>query len=239
MKCINRSTTLRNSLRTAAVFASLAANAFGGNCVPVAGDRVRAKDLAVVNDWFATLDGATEFGMTPLAGVTRIMRGRELLTLARAAKGTSIPEAFADICVERAARSLTREQLQPVLDAALGGAAIILEFSRYRIPDGSMEFTRAGLAPSGLWRGRVKYGANRSTPIWAAIQWGAPKTKAREVEHGDRVAVEVTSGAARLAFEAVAESAGHAGESILIRNPENGHIFQAQVLEEGKVFIHK
>jgi flagella basal body P-ring formation protein FlgA len=57
------------------------------------------------------------------------------------------------------------------------------------------------------------------------------------VERGDTVTVEVTSGAAMLVFEALAESPGRAGESILIRNPENGRYFRARVEARGKVSI--
>jgi hypothetical protein len=179
--------------------------------------------------------------MTPLAGVTRVMRGQELAALAKSAHQGPIPVSFSDICVERATQPLSRERLQPVLDAALGSPVTILEFSHYALPAGELEFTRVGLAHSGLWRGRLIYGVNHSIPVWATIQTVpvAIKSRIREVQHGDRVAVEVTSGAARLSFEAIAESAGHTGESVLVRNPDNGRLFAAQVLAEGKVFIHK
>jgi hypothetical protein len=218
-----------------------AANAPG--CVAVEGDRVLAKDLVAVDAWFARLDPSLEVGMTPLAGVTRVIKRRELAALARSAEGAGIPDSISDICVERTAEPLTLRQLQPVLDAAAGGTPVaILEFSHYRIPNGNIEFVRAGLAPTGLWRGRVIYGANHSLPIWALVRTGgvsAPKTGRREVERGDAIKVEVTSGAARLAFEAVAESAGRQGDSVLVRNPENGHLFQAKVLQTGKVVINK
>jgi flagella basal body P-ring formation protein FlgA len=61
----------------------------------------------------------------------------------------------------------------------------------------------------------------------------------REVERGDKVAVEVASGGAFLSFEATAESAGRAGETIVIRNPENGRQFQAKIMSKGKVSVQK
>jgi flagella basal body P-ring formation protein FlgA len=61
----------------------------------------------------------------------------------------------------------------------------------------------------------------------------------RDVERGDQVAVEVSSGGARLAFEATAESSGRAGDSIVIRNPANGGMFQARVEAKGKVSVKK
>ena len=230
-----------NRLLSAAAFACLAAHARAAGCFTVTGDRVRAADLAAANSWFAQLDPRMEAGASPLAGITHVIKGRELAAFARAAHGQAVPDFFADICVEREAHFLTREMLQPVLDAALGSPATILEFGHYRLPDGHFEFTRAGLAPSGLWRGRVLYGDHHSAPVWAKVQMGAgvPQGKARAVERGDQVAVEVTSGAARLGFEASAETAGQVGESVLVKNPQNGHLFQAKVVEEGKVFVHR
>ena len=60
-----------------------------------------------------------------------------------------------------------------------------------------------------------------------------------EVERGEKVNVEVKSGEARLSFDAVAESSGRAGESVLIKNPDNGRRFQARVEAKGKVVVTK
>ena len=59
------------------------------------------------------------------------------------------------------------------------------------------------------------------------------------VARGERVTVEVTSGSARLTFESTAESAGHMGDFVLVRNPANGRLFQAKVFSDGKVLIQK
>jgi flagella basal body P-ring formation protein FlgA len=59
----------------------------------------------------------------------------------------------------------------------------------------------------------------------------------REVERGDKVTVEVSSGSARLSFDGTAQSPGRAGESILIRNPESGRLFHARVEAKGRVMV--
>jgi flagella basal body P-ring formation protein FlgA len=54
----------------------------------------------------------------------------------------------------------------------------ILDFSRYPIPPGELEFTVSGLArPAAMapdapviWRGRVKYGDRRTVTIWASVR---------------------------------------------------------------------
>jgi flagella basal body P-ring formation protein FlgA len=60
-----------------------------------------------------------------------------------------------------------------------------------------------------------------------------------DVERGDRVEVEVTVGAAILDFEATAESSGKAGESILVKNPDNGHSFLAKIQNKGHVVVER
>jgi hypothetical protein len=219
----------------------LAANASG--CIAVEGERVLAKDLAAADPWFAQADPNLEIALSPLAGVTRVIKRRELLVLARSTEGAGTLDSISDICVERASQPLTARQLQPVLDAAMDGTPVtISEFSHYRIPHGTIEFARANLTPAGLWKGCVLYGTNHSVSIWVKLQMGsgaALKGKSREVERGARISVEVTSGAARLVFEAVAETAGRQGEWVLVRNPENGHVFQAKVFGDGKVVINK
>ncbi|MEO7144982.1 MAG: flagellar basal body P-ring formation chaperone FlgA [Bryobacteraceae bacterium] len=58
------------------------------------------------------------------------------------------------------------------------------------------------------------------------------------VERGDAVAVHVSSGGAQLQFEARAESSGHRGEIVAVRNPLNGRPFPAVVQSKGKVLVN-
>jgi len=60
-----------------------------------------------------------------------------------------------------------------------------------------------------------------------------------DVERGDRVEVEVTVGRAVLDFDATAESSGRAGESILVKNPDNGHSFLAKIQNKGHVVVER
>lgn len=71
-------------------------------------------------------------------------------------------------------------------------------------------------------------------PIFASML-----TKPCEVERGDVVRVEVSSGGAHLEFDAVAQSAARAGESIMVKNPENSGYFRARVDAKGKVSVTK
>lgn len=59
------------------------------------------------------------------------------------------------------------------------------------------------------------------------------------VQHGDKVEVTVSVGNVVITFDAQAESSGHPGETVIVRNPENGRRFVARVQEHGKVGIKK
>ena len=59
----------------------------------------------------------------------------------------------------------------------------------------------------------------------------------KDVKRGDTVAVEVRSGAARLAFTAKSESDGRVGDTIAVRNLSSNKIFQARVDGKDKAFV--
>ncbi|MBL8231788.1 MAG: flagellar basal body P-ring formation protein FlgA [Bryobacterales bacterium] len=55
----------------------------------------------------------------------------------------------------------------------------VFDFSRYRVPVGTVEFPAAAM-PVGsplsgrfTWRGRVRYGKNRTAPVWAIVRVSA------------------------------------------------------------------
>jgi len=58
-----------------------------------------------------------------------------------------------------------------------------------------------------------------------------------EVNRGDLVHVEVRMGAARVALTGRAESAGHLGEFVPVRNLESSRVFQARVEGKGSVIV--
>jgi len=62
-------------------------------------------------------------------------------------------------------------------------------------------------------------------------------SEARDVERGDQVRVEATSGPATVGMTGRAESAGSRGETILVRNLASGKSFRAQVTAKGTVAV--
>lgn len=280
-------------------------------CVQVSGESILVRDLAGAVPALAALPPDEVLGYTPAPGARRLVSRRELARLAER-HGLRL-EPGPGLCVERAARLLSREELEAALRAALKEAAPegmpearleLLEFSRYPVPEGELEFKRAGLpAPPRvgipvIWRGRVRYGGSRSVPVWARVrlavaglgviaienlrsgrpieahqvrvgplEWfpfseapareaaqvigRAPRhaipagkpvlagalMPAHQVERGETVTVEVSSGAARLSLQARAESGGSAGDSLVLRNPSSGRTFAGRVEEGGKVVV--
>ncbi len=144
-------------------------------CHAVEGEHITGRDLATASPVFAALDPDLEIAATPLPGVPRLFRALELARLAEThALGIADNAApIAEVCFERATEPLTAEKLLPVLRSALAldDASIVIEdFSRAGVPRGTLEFTRAGLSPAGLWRGQVVYAEARSVPVWVRVQ---------------------------------------------------------------------
>lgn len=276
-------------------------------CRKLSGDRILARDLAAAVPVFQALDPSTPLAFSPLPGSRRVFFTADLRRLA--ARHNLTWEGTAEVCFEPDVEMLDPGRLLPLLHQSLGapGAVIeILDYSRFAIPKGTIEFPRSGLsAPrSGaeggpaLWRGHVRDEGRRSVPVWVRVRVRAPRARLvaaenlpagspiregqvavessqgfpfpalwldrveqavgraprrlilkgqpvsggmlvmpKEVEAGDTVEVEVQSGAARLRLKAKAETGGHAGEGILVRNPGNGRRFRAVVQEKGLVKV--
>jgi flagella basal body P-ring formation protein FlgA len=64
-------------------------------------------------------------------------------------------------------------------------------------------------------------------------------TRPNDVNRGDLVHVEVRFGAAHLVLTGRAESAGHIGDTIAVRNPDSSKVFHAMVEAAGKVIVER
>lgn len=224
-------------------------------CTVVEGDRIHGSDLAAEAAAFAAIDPTTDLGPAPVAGARRTLQNFELQKIAKERAiqlTTEVPTA----CFERATLVLTEKLIEAALRDTLDSrpetehaALEIADFSRNTLPVGELEFPIEGLAPSGLWRGRLIYAGSRSVPVWARVRvtdtatgkpvayWRAPSGP--EVARGDTVQVRVMSGGVLLAFETDAESSGHIGEQVTVRSPAGGQRFRGIVEARGKVVVRK
>jgi flagella basal body P-ring formation protein FlgA len=151
-------------------------------CIPIASDRIVARDLASAVAIFQTLDPGIPVGFAPVPGTQRILSGHELLVFAQrhgvmVGAGAVIP----DLCVQREAHVISRDEMKAALLAALGVVDAdleLLEFTSQPLPPGRLEFQRGTLnkPPVGApdtpitWRGRLIYDEQHSAIVWAKVR---------------------------------------------------------------------
>jgi len=202
-------------------------------CVAVEGAHILARDVAGVEAAFAALPPEERLGFAPAPGAVRHWTAAELTRLARRHGIEATPSR--GVCFGYTAAPPGEEEVMAAMRESLPDAQIeIVELSRYKAPRGRIEFPRRGLTAAGdvwMWRGTVRYGERRSVPVWARVKI------ALDVAKGETVEVVVSSGAARLKFDAVAETSGLSGADVIVKNPANGRRFRARVEGKRKVAV--
>jgi flagella basal body P-ring formation protein FlgA len=152
-------------------------------CIPVTGNRILGRDLALADPRFSGLPAGLTVGFTPAPGTKRIYAAPELQRLARAnALSIASPE---DICFEIPMIRVQEEDASAAMRRALPGDAAlkILELAAFDVPVGLLEFPIEGLEPTSaanhgvqLWRGHVQYAETRRASFWARVEVAVPVT---------------------------------------------------------------
>jgi len=282
-------------------------------CLSVPSAKIIAGDIAGAVPLFTQLAPETPVGFAPFPGTQRVLSSRELFLFA-AANGLKFPpgELAPSICVQRAVRPLSIEELRPVLLSALGVPDVameILEISDQLVPPGRLEFRREELNRPAkgdpqnpvIWRGQWIYDGQHSLAVWAKVRMavsrevvvaiqdipaesvvrveqvktissrqfplGEPSLNsaptieqiagkmtrraitageritaleleaAKDVIRGETVQVKVVDGAATVTLDAVAQSSGTKGETIIVHNPASGKNFRARIEERGQAAV--
>ena len=202
----------------------------GAECIPIARDKIVARDLAAAVPAFSALDPETVIGFTPLPGVQRVLTSRELLVIAKR-QGLETDTTIANVCVERAVQPLSLADLSAALTAALGiedARLEILAYSNQAVPPGRLEFAVAGLnkppadtpdAPV-IWRGRLVYDSERSLAIWAKVRIMVQRSAVMAVE---RIQIGATIRAEQLRISQIAQF------------PFSGHFLDSMSQVAGKI----
>ncbi|HVW87805.1 MAG TPA: hypothetical protein VHB50_24135, partial [Bryobacteraceae bacterium] len=144
-----------------------------GDCMPVTGDRILARDLALADPAFAALPATTIVSYAPPPGTKRVFAVPELVRIARANR-VSLAKPV-EICFEFPMRLMREQEVIDSMRRTLPPEAelTIVEIPKTAIPDGALEFPRTGLEPAirgaQLWRGYVRYGETLRSPVWARI----------------------------------------------------------------------
>lgn len=275
-------------------------------CLPIQAERITADDLAKAVPAFAEARGQW-VALSPLAGAERRFLRAELVRVARRlnlSESSIQPDAWPEaICFAYPEGPLDQSRLERALAEAAGGPleADVIDFSRFPVPPGPIEFSRTSLSPdradgTRLLRGSVVYAPGRKQPIWvrvrpraqrqalvaarelhpgetldasavrsepapthtgpaiaalSEIEGLAPRraipagtrlmrsmfARHRDVDPGQTVQVRVSSGSARLGFEARAETGGFTGDQILIRSPLSEQRVKVKVAGRGRAEI--
>ena len=143
-------------------------------CIVVEGERILVSDLASAVPAFRSAPAGESLGLTPGPGARRLVGPVELGRLA--ARDGVAWNGSAGVCFERASEVLTEARVLESLRSALKnepGTWKLADFSRYPAPRGTLEFfapPRTYSAAPVQVRGRIRYGDNRSFPVWARFE---------------------------------------------------------------------
>jgi hypothetical protein len=255
--------TMTKAILAAGIAGCICLPARAEPCAVVAGSHILGRDLAAAVPDLAGLDPEAEIAPAPWAGVERVFHTEEVARIARE-HALPPPGHTVEACFMRKTLTLTPEQLGRVIERTLSPDRAgsppgtppsapphveILDFSRYPVPEGTLEFPRGALAASGVWRGRIVTPEGRSAPVWVRVKITdastglpvllGPSAGYREVQRGDPVRVEISSGLATVAFDSVAESSGRKGDMVLLWSPDKRRRLLARVEDQGKVSVKK
>ena len=151
-------------------------------CLPVEGDSILMRHLALAIPAFAAAIPERSVSLPPAPGAMRVFHPAQIVALAKA---NGVPlEQLADtpgpVCFERRRSPLTAAAIIEAMRASLPGDAVVevADFCRIDVPSGRLEFPRAGLAPPTsmggplpvIWRGKLQFSATESIPLWAKVR---------------------------------------------------------------------
>jgi flagella basal body P-ring formation protein FlgA len=168
---------------------TLCSMGFAADCVPVAGEHILARDLARAVPTFAGLPPELALGYAPAPGSRRTYSAAELARLA--GRYGLVVEPGVELCLARAAGTLTRERVTAAIQATVPKARIeVLELSPQPVPLGELYFPISGLstgsasepASSRLWRGQVRQPGQDDFPVWAKVRILVSGTRAMASE---------------------------------------------------------
>ncbi|MCS7043047.1 MAG: flagellar basal body P-ring formation chaperone FlgA [Bryobacteraceae bacterium] len=145
-------------------------------CVEVAGDRIRAQDLAAAVPALRQADPATPIGYAPMPGIVRWLARREMLAALGGAP--AVPELPSRVCVVRKSGAASLEGMLAAMRKALppDGTVSVLRGPAGPVPEGEYVFSPTAIRPSGIpgvynWSGRIQpAGGGRSVPISAVVK---------------------------------------------------------------------
>lgn len=161
------------------VFFTLLATVPAIACLPAAGDRILARDLAAALPAFSALPESTVIGYAPMPGAVRNFTRLELESIARSHR-LVLPTSPAEVCfVVPQSDHIDESAVLTAMRKSLPGEAsvVIVELPKISVPQGDFQFAMEGIDPPQpadptvqTWKGFIRYGANRRMPVWARVR---------------------------------------------------------------------
>jgi len=222
------------------------------SCLPIAGERIRAADLAVAIPEFSAAAPETVLGYAPAPGARRVIHREELARLAALHKIDARPAS--DVCFEWETRIPAREEIISAMRASIDepeAQVDVLEVSRTPVPRGEMVFPKDSLpkAPASgpttgvIWRGYIRYGGQRRFDFWARVRITGPSSRiivvspirTGEVVREDQVKTELSAsfGFEPLAVRTPSQVVGRVAK----RSLQPGTTILAQYIETPKAVL--
>ena len=147
------------------------------DCLPVTGDRILGRDLALADPRFSAMPASYIVTSAPSPGAKRVLAAAEIARIAHA-NNIRLDEP-AELCFVIPLKPLADEQMIAAMQRSLprGVGIAIVDRSRAEVPPGEIVFSPSGLAPASasdptaqLWRGFVRYAETRRVEIWALVR---------------------------------------------------------------------
>jgi flagella basal body P-ring formation protein FlgA len=188
---------------------ALVLSAYAEGCLPVSGDRITGRDLALANPAFAALPATLTVAYAPVPGTRRVFAQAELVRVARANHiNASNP---AEVCFEIPMRQIEDTDVLSSMRRSLTADVelSLVELPKTTVPAGRVEFPLSGLEPEAkgvrIWRGYVGYGETLRMRIWARVK---VCRRVQAVVAAADLALNVPIGAAHLRLETVSTPIG-------------------------------
>jgi flagella basal body P-ring formation protein FlgA len=181
---------------------------------------------------FDQLDAETFIGFTPFPGTERVLSSHDIF-LAGARYGLFFPPGAPapSVCVRRAVRRLSAEEVRSALMTALGVPDIqleILEISSQLVPPGQLDFRHEELnRPRNgnpqvpvIWRGRLIFDGRHGLAVWARVRMAVNREStvaAEEIPVGSVIRsnqVRIVSGLQFPTFESSLNSPSSVGQIV-------------------------
>jgi flagella basal body P-ring formation protein FlgA len=146
------------------------------DCLPVTGDRILGRDLALADPRFSAMPASYIVSSAPLPGAKRVFAAAEIARIAHA-NNIRLDEP-PEICFVVPVKPVADEEMIAAMHLSLprGVEIAIVDRSRAETPPGEIVFSPSGLAPASasdpavqLWRGFVRYSETRRVEIWARV----------------------------------------------------------------------